>query len=165
MSVRRTQVDSHDVLQVAATGASGVTSAVAVAETHVDSVELAAFDLSVNDSDDPCANVVDEASDTVPVSSQDRLEIGVLLHRCLVLIPVVPEPHRLTASMANERELQKGSREQLMREIANRESWVWVWVWVWVGFGLGLCGRNVLGQGAKVLCGSAQGIYPPHRGS
>ena len=27
------------------------------------------------------------------------------------------------------------------------------------------CGRLVLGQGAKVLSGSAQGFYPPHRGS
>ena len=27
------------------------------------------------------------------------------------------------------------------------------------------CGRLVLGQGAKVLSGSAQGICPPHRGS
>ena len=31
--------------------------------------------------------------------------------------------------------------------------------------GLKTCGRNVLGQGAKVLSGSAQGICPPHRGS
>ena len=28
-----------------------------------------------------------------------------------------------------------------------------------------LCVRLVLGQGAKVLSGSAQGICPPHRGS
>ena len=31
--------------------------------------------------------------------------------------------------------------------------------------GLVTCGRVVLGQGAKVLSGSAQGIFPPHRGS
>ena len=28
-----------------------------------------------------------------------------------------------------------------------------------------LCGRIVLGQGAKVLSGSTQGIYPRHHGS
>ena len=31
--------------------------------------------------------------------------------------------------------------------------------------GLITCGRLVLGQGAKVLSGSAQGICPPQRGS
>ena len=31
--------------------------------------------------------------------------------------------------------------------------------------GLITCGRLVLDQGAKVLSGSVQGIYPPHRGS
>ena len=31
--------------------------------------------------------------------------------------------------------------------------------------GLITCGWNVLGQGAKVLSGSAQGICPPYRGS
>ena len=31
--------------------------------------------------------------------------------------------------------------------------------------GLITCGRLVLGQGAKVLSGSAQGICPPHRSS
>ena len=31
--------------------------------------------------------------------------------------------------------------------------------------GLITCGRLVLGQGAKVLSGSALGICPPHRGS
>ena len=30
--------------------------------------------------------------------------------------------------------------------------------------GLITCGRFVLGQGAKVLSGSTQGICPPHRG-
>ena len=48
------------------------------------------------------------------------------------------------------------------RWFGERVGWGLVWGLVW---GFGSCGGVILGQGAKVLSGSTQGIYPRHQGS